>query len=125
MFTVIVILIILLCVLLSLVVLAQAAKGHGLAGGLGAPGGVGTMFGVRRASDFLVKATIVLAGTFMLLSLVANRLFLPSTGVTNIMREGALPSANPVLPGAPGTGTAPAPQGTTPAPAPAPQTPAQ
>lgn len=124
MFTVIVILIILLCVLLSLVVLAQAAKGHGLAGGLGAPGGVGTMFGVRRASDFLVKATIVLAGTFMLLSLVANRLFLPSTEVTNIMREGAAPATNPVLPGAPGTGTAPAPQGTAPAPAPAPQTPA-
>src|SRR5687767_1856764 len=124
MFTVIVILIILLCVMLSLVVLAQAAKGHGLAGGLGAPGGVGTMFGVRRASDFLVKATIFLAGLFMLLSLVANRVFLPSTEVTNILPEGAVP-AQSVLPSAPGTGTAPAPQGTAPVQAPAPQTPAK
>ena len=120
MFIVILILIILLCILLSLVVLAQAAKGHGLAGGLGAPGGVGTMFGVRRASDFLVKATIILAGTFMLLSLVANRVFLPSTGVTNIMREGSAPAPS-VLPSAPSTGTAPTP-GSTPA---APQTPAK
>lgn len=120
MFTVIVILIILLCILLSLVVLAQAAKGHGLAGGLGAPGGVGTMFGVRRASDFLVKATIVLAGTFMLLSLIANRLFLPSNEVTNIMREGG-PVAPSQLPAAPGAGTAPAPG----APAAAPQQPAK
>jgi len=117
MFTVIVILIILLCVLLSLVVLAQAAKGHGLAGGLGAPGGVGTMFGVRRASDFLVKATIFLAGLFMLLSLVANRVFLPTSEVTNIMREGAAPPSQ--LPAAPGAGTATTPgtQAAPPAPA--------
>jgi preprotein translocase subunit SecG len=123
MFTVVVILIILLCILLSLVVLAQAAKGHGLAGGLGAPGGVGTMFGVRRASDFLVKATIFIAAAFMLLSLVANRVFLPSSGVTNIMREGAPVQSN--LPSAPGPGTAPAPSGTAPAPQAPPPPPAK
>lgn len=121
MFTVLVILIILLSVLLSLVVLAQAAKGHGLAGGLGAPGGVGTMFGVRRASDFLVKATIFLAGAFMLLSLMANRLFLPTAEVTNIMREGAAPAPS-VLPSAPGSPTAAPPRG---APATSPQPPAK
>jgi preprotein translocase subunit SecG len=93
MFTVIVILIIFLCIILTLVVLAQAAKGNGLAGGLAAPGSVGTMFGVRRASDFLMKATIVIAGAFVLLTLVANRLFLPTgSGVPqNVLREGAAP----------------------------------
>ena len=93
MFTVLVILIILLCILLTLVVLAQAAKGNGLAGGLAAPGSVGTMFGVRRASDFLMRATIVIAGAFILLTLVANRLFLPTGGNVpqNVIREGAPP----------------------------------
>ena len=93
MFTVLVVLIIILCILLSLVVLAQAAKGNGLAGGLGAPGSVGTMFGVRRASDFLMKATIVIAAIFMLFSIAVNRLFLPtSTGqIVNPLREGPAP----------------------------------
>ena len=61
--------------------------------GLAAPGSVGTMFGVRRASDFLMKATIVIAGTFILFTLVANRLFLPtgSAAPTNIVRESAPP----------------------------------
>ena len=90
MFTVLLILIIFLAIILTLVVLAQAAKGNGLAGGLAAPGSVGTMFGVRRASDFLMKATIVVAGGFMLLTLVINVLFLPSgsNSIQNVVREG-------------------------------------
>src|SRR5437016_11100686 len=97
MFTVLVILIILLCILLTLVVLAQAAKGNGLAGGLAAPGSVGTMFGVRRASDFLMRATIVIAGLFILFTLVANRLFLPTGGNVprNVIREGGSPVSAP------------------------------
>jgi len=97
MFTVLVVLIIILCILLTLVVLAQAAKGNGLAGGLAAPGSVGTMFGVRRASDFLMRATIVIAGAFILLTLIANRAFLPSTsGIPqNVVREGPPPPVAP------------------------------
>jgi len=93
MFTIIVVLIILLCVVLTLVVLAQAAKGNGLAGGLAAPGSVGTMFGVRRASDFLMKATIIIAGSFMFLTLVVNKFFLPEGGtvIQNVVREGSAP----------------------------------
>ena len=93
MFTVIVILIIILCIILTLVVLAQAAKGNGLAGGLAAPGSVGTMFGVRRASDFLMKATIVIAGAFVLLTVIANKVFLPTSGtvIQNVIREGGAP----------------------------------
>ncbi|MFI5263866.1 MAG: preprotein translocase subunit SecG [Candidatus Kapaibacterium sp.] len=93
MFTILVVFIILLSILLTLVVLSQAAKGNGLAGGLGAPGSVGTMFGVRRASDFLMRATIIIAGAFMLFTIVANRFFLPNEGavIQNVVREGAAP----------------------------------
>ncbi len=99
MFTILVVLIIILAIVLTIVVLAQAAKGNGLAGGLGAPGSVGTMFGVRRASDFLMNMTIGVAAAFMLLTLVINVLFLPSTGsqIQNVVREGTAPvSQSPV-----------------------------
>ena len=99
MFTTLVIFIILLCILLTLVVLAQAAKGNGLAAGLGAPGSVGTMFGVRRASDFLMKATIVIAALFIVFAITANRLFLPTGAavMANPMRSG--PAPVPTMPG--------------------------
>jgi preprotein translocase subunit SecG len=103
MFTIIVVLIIFLCIILTLVVLAQAAKGNGLAGGLAAPGSVGTMFGVRRASDFLMRATIIIAGSFMLLTLVVNIFFLPTSGtmIQNVVREGsaAPPVSQPIQSG--------------------------
>ena len=93
MFTILLIVIIFLAITLTLVVLAQAAKGNGLAGGLAAPGSVGTMFGVRRTSDFLTRATIGIAGAFMLLTLLINVFFLPSSSNTiqNVVREGNVP----------------------------------
>ncbi len=78
MFTLIVILIILVCILMSVVVLSQASKGDGLSGTLGAPGSVGAVFGVRRASDFLQKATIWLGSIFIVLCVIANLFFLPT-----------------------------------------------
>ncbi len=106
MFTLLVIIIILVGLLMSAMILAQSPKGNGLAGALGAPGSVGTMFGVRRAADFLVKATITLAAIFIVFSIAANRLFLPTEGtMANPLREGPAPSANSPLPG--GGGTAP------------------
>jgi preprotein translocase subunit SecG len=93
MFTILLFIIIFLAIILTLVVLAQAAKGNGLAGGLAAPGSVGTMFGVRRTSDFLTRATITIAGAFMLLTILINVFFLPSGGATiqNVIREGSAP----------------------------------
>jgi preprotein translocase subunit SecG len=114
MFTVFVILILLIGLLMSAIILAQSPKGDGLSGALGAPGGVGTMFGVRRAADFLVKATIALAAIFIVFCIAVNRLFLP-TGVdgstANPLREGQLPSA-PVqsMPAQQAPASAPAPQ---------------
>ena len=104
MFTTLLIVIIFLAIILTLVVLAQAAKGNGLAGGLAAPGSVGTMFGVRRTSDFLTRATIAIAGAFMLLTLLINVFFLPSGGTTiqNVVREGTPPPVSqPPMQGGP------------------------
>ena len=66
-------------VLLIIVVLMQASKGGGLAGSFGGSN-IGAVFGVRRTSDFLTKATTYLAGAFLVLAFVINFLFLPRTG---------------------------------------------
>jgi len=67
---------IVISILLILVVLMQASKGGGLAGTLGSAN-IGTVFGVRRTSDFLSKTTTVLATLFILLALVINLTVLP------------------------------------------------
>ncbi|MBI4429088.1 MAG: preprotein translocase subunit SecG [Ignavibacteriales bacterium] len=63
-------------ILLILVVLMQASKGGGLAGSFGGAN-IGTVFGVRRTSDFLSKTTTVLATLFILLALFINLTVLP------------------------------------------------
>lgn len=71
MLTVILIFLTIVCILLMAVVLMQSSKGGGLAATFGGSQ-VTTMFGARRASDFLSKSTIVLAVIFMLFSLLVN-----------------------------------------------------
>ncbi len=63
-------------VLLTIVVLMQASKGGGLAGSFGG-GNLGTVFGVRRTSDFLSKTTTILATLFVVLALFINIVILP------------------------------------------------
>src|SRR4051812_38911044 len=99
MFTLIAILIILVCVVLTTVVLAQSSQGDGLAGALGAPGSVGAVFGVRRASDFLQKTTIWLGALFVVLCLFANLFFLPREGSgPSAVQTGAVPTASQAVP---------------------------
>jgi len=69
----------LVSILLIVVILMQSSKGGGLAGTFGG-GSVGMVFGVRRTADFLTKATQILAGVFLLLSLLINIAFLPRSG---------------------------------------------
>lgn len=76
MFTLMMLVQVLVSVMLIAVVLMQSSKGGGLAGTFGG-GSVGMVFGVRRTADFLTRATQVLAGTFLVLSLVINLFFLP------------------------------------------------
>jgi len=89
-------------VLLTVVVLMQASKGGGLAGTFGG-GQVGMMFGVRRTADFLIRATQILAGAFLILSLVINLWFLPRGESTeSVIQRGVgsqtAPSSTPQLP---------------------------
>lgn len=69
MYTFLVILILIVCVLLALVVLVQNSKGGGLAANFSAPTQV---MGVRQTADFLEKATWWLAGILIALCLAAT-----------------------------------------------------
>ncbi len=81
MYTTLVIIEIIIAVLLILVILMQNSKGGGLSAGFGG-GNIGTVFGVRRASDFLSQATTYLAASFIVIALVVNLFFLPGKGKT-------------------------------------------
>jgi preprotein translocase subunit SecG len=61
---------------LMISILMQASKGGGLAGTFGSSN-IGTVFGVRRTSDFLSKTTTVLATLFIVLALFINLVALP------------------------------------------------
>ncbi len=76
MFTFFMIVEILVSVILMIAVLMQSSKGGGLAGSFGGAN-IGTVFGVRRTSDFLTKTTTVLATLFIVLALFINLFLLP------------------------------------------------
>ena len=76
MFTFFMIIEILVSVVLMIAVLMQSSKGGGLAGSFGGAN-IGTVFGVRRTSDFLTKTTTVLATIFIVLALFINLFLLP------------------------------------------------
>ncbi len=76
MFTFLIAIEVIVSILLVLVILMQSSKGGGLAGTFGG-GNVGMVFGVRRTADFLIRATQILAGLFLVLALVINIFFLP------------------------------------------------
>ena len=102
MFTVMMSLEIIICLLLIVVILMQSSKGGGLAGTFGG-GNVGMVFGVRRTADFLIRATQVLAASFIVLSMVINMFFLPNRsaqGAESILQRGGAQrnSTTPQLP---------------------------
>ncbi|MAT39074.1 MAG: preprotein translocase subunit SecG [Ectothiorhodospiraceae bacterium] len=80
-FIVILVLILVVGVLMTASILLQNPKGGGLSGAFGGAGAsVGTMLGVRHASDVLQKATWWLAGIFAGLIFIVNMFFLPTAG---------------------------------------------
>jgi preprotein translocase subunit SecG len=79
MYSFLVVVLIFVCITLVAVILMQSSKGGGLAGVFGG-GQAGAVFGVRRTADLLTRITVVLATTFMVLSIVINLFFLPGTG---------------------------------------------
>jgi len=72
-YTLITILVFITCILLILIVLVQNSKGGGLASNFQASNQI---MGVRKTADFLEKATWVLAGTLLFLSIVGTA-FIP------------------------------------------------
>lgn len=80
MITLFIIILVLVCILLMAVVLLQAAKGGGISSTFGGSN-VTAVFGTRRTSDFLSKATIVLASIFLLSSLLLNLYISKTDGV--------------------------------------------
>ena len=73
MYTLITVLIFIVCILLILIVLVQNSKGGGLASNFQSSN---QMMGVRKTTDFLEKSTWVLAGSLIFLSIVGSA-FIP------------------------------------------------
>ncbi len=89
---------IVVAILLIVSVLMQASKGGGLAGTFGG-GSMGMVFGVRRTADFLIRSTQVLAGIFILLSLVTNIFFLPRVeNIESVIQRSSTEQAVPTTP---------------------------
>ncbi|MFD2785467.1 preprotein translocase subunit SecG [Hymenobacter rubripertinctus] len=116
-------LILLVCLLLSLVVLAQNPKGGGISSQFGA-GGATQMMGVKRTGDLLEKLTWGFAIGLMVLSLGSYVVGGPSQSgpVRSINQQKALETRMPAqpAPGAPAAAPATAPAAPAPTPAPAP-----
>ena len=73
MYTLVTVLIFIVCILLVLIVLVQNSKGGGLASNFQS---TGQIMGVRKTADFLEKATWGLAGALLFLSVVGTA-FIP------------------------------------------------
>jgi preprotein translocase subunit SecG len=76
MYTLIIVLIFIVCILLVLIVLVQNSKGGGLASNFQSSNQI---MGVRKTTDFLEKATWVLAGSLLVLSVMGSA-FIPREG---------------------------------------------
>ena len=112
MFTLIIWLTVIACVLLILIVLVQNPKGGGMATNFSA---ANQILGVNKTTEGVEKITWTLAGILLVLSL-AGPFFVNKSGGSSkesLMKE----NIENATPGA--TAPAPAPQGTTPPPAPA------
>lgn len=75
MYTLITVLIFITCILLVLIVLVQNSKGGGLASNFQSSNQI---MGVRKTTDFLEKATWLLAGTLLFLAIISSA-FIPRT----------------------------------------------
>lgn len=115
MYLALVILILVVCLFLSLIVLAQNPKGGGMSSQFGAGGAVNLM-GVKRTGDLLEKLTWGFAIGLIVLSLAAHMLGGGSTAPARSVNQQAAQRA--VVPAAPAL---PAPGAGAPAPAPTPQ----
>ncbi len=71
-YTIILSLITIICILLVIVILLQPGQGQGLSGGLAGGQAGGQGLGARRTADLLSKSTSVLGAALLALSVLAN-----------------------------------------------------
>lgn len=64
-FTILMVAIVIACILLAIIILAQNPKGGGLSGAFG--GNTSASFGIQRTNDFMDKATWILGGFIVVL----------------------------------------------------------
>lgn len=124
MYTLITVLLFITCILLILIVLVQNSKGGGLASNFQSSNQI---MGVRKTTDFLEKATWVLAATLLILS-IGGTAFIPrdakagaKSAIQDQIQKAVDPNQVPSFPAPTDTKTAPvdtkaAPATTTPAP---------
>ena len=106
MFTALVVLILIVCLLLALVVLAQNPKGGGLSSQFGA-GGAANLMGVKRTGDLLEKLTWGFAIGLIVLTL-ATHVIGGGTGPARSVNQQAAQNAKPNnVPTAPAPATQP------------------
>lgn len=121
MFVALVILILIVCLLLALVVLAQNPKGGGISSQFGA-GGAANLMGVKRTGDLLEKLTWGFAIGLIVLSLGTHMISFGDGPTRSVNQQRAqqtrttAPAPAPTTPVAPGTPSA------TPATTPSPNT---
>ncbi len=94
------VLVIIACILQIMIVLVQNSKGGGLAANFTS---AGQTMGVRKTADFLEKATWTLAGSILLLCVVATATIPRGAGaqrsrIENQIQNAVDPNAVPTLP---------------------------
>jgi preprotein translocase subunit SecG len=94
------VLVLIACVLQILIVLVQNSKGGGLAANFTS---AGQTMGVRKTADFLEKSTWTLAGTILILCVVATATIprgvtVQRSRIENQIQNAADPNAIPTLP---------------------------
>jgi preprotein translocase subunit SecG len=94
----------LLSVFLVLVILVQRGRGGGLTGALGGMGGQ-SAFGTK-AGDLFTRITIIVAAIWVLLSMASLKILNQRSATAGLNPNARSRATAPVIPGAPGTGTA-------------------
>lgn len=96
-YTIILSVIVLICVLLTIVILLQPGQGSGLSGGIaGSSMSGGAGLGARRTADLLSKSTTVLATALLVLCVLANFAIEDGSGPTEsaVQQSGTEQPAN-------------------------------
>ena len=105
MITVVFVIHILISLALVCLVLLQRSEGGAL--GMGGGGGGGGMMSSRSSANLMTRVTAVLAGAFMVTSLVLTMLAGRDTGPTSIFDQGGTPPAPIEAPAEPANPTVP------------------